>query len=112
MAEKEEAFKKRDEEKKRKEELEEQEKDKKLRLANEKLRKERPQHLEELLRMDLESAPARELKGIMEKMGISSLGCLSKKDLKEKLMDGVPELRFRVSNESSPSSGERACATP
>lgn len=95
MAEKEEEFKKKEEEKKRNEEKEEQEKDLKLRLANEKRRQERPEHLSELFKINLDSAPIRELKGIMEKMGIPSLGCIDRKDLKEKLHANVPELRLR-----------------
>lgn len=102
MAEKEEAFKKIDEEKKKKEEQQEQEKDQKLRLANERLRQERPQHLEELRKMDLDHAPIRELKSIMERMGISPVGCLSRKDLKEKLLENVPELRLTATSGSSP----------
>lgn len=102
MAEKEEAFKKKDEEKKRKEEEEEQERDQKLRLSNERLRQERPQRLEELLKMDLDSAPIKELKSIMEKMAISPRGCLNRKDLKEKLVDSVPELRLKAPSGSSP----------
>lgn len=95
MAVKEEEVKKKDEEKKQQEEKEELEKDHKLRLANERLRQERPQRLEELMKMDLDSAPIRELKNIMEKMRISSLGCLNRKDLKERLLDNVPELRLK-----------------
>lgn len=104
MAEKEEAFKKKDEEKKRQEEKEEQDRDIKLRLANERLRQERPHRLEELLKMDLDSAPIRELKNIMEKMGISPRGCLNRKDLQEKLLESVPELRLKQQSESSPNS--------
>lgn len=102
MAEKEEEFKKKDDEKKKKEEKDEQERDQKLRLANERLRLERPQRLEELQKMDLDSAPIRELKSIMEKMGISSRGCLNRKDLKEKLMENVPELRLSGTSPISP----------
>ena len=107
MAEKEETFKKKDEEKRKKEEQEEQEKDQKLRLANERLRQERPQRLEELRKMDLDHAPIRELKSIMEKMGISSVGCLSRKDLKEKLLENVPELRLTATSGTSPTASSK-----
>lgn len=95
VAEKEEEMKKLEQEKKMKEEQQEQEKDRKRRLNNEKLRQERPQHLEELFKMDLDSATNKQLKAIMQKMGISFLGCLDRKDLKDKLMESVPELRLR-----------------
>ena len=94
MAEKEEELRKKDEEKKRKEEEEEAEKDKKLRLENERLRKERPKYLEELLKMDLDSASIKNLKTMMEKMHVSHRGCLDRKDLKERLYENVPELRL------------------
>lgn len=106
MAEKEEQFKMKDEERKKQEEKDGQERDQKLRAANERLRQERPQHLEELLKMDLDSAPNRELKNIMEKMAISSRGCLNRKDLKERLLESVPELRLKQpSSPISPSKG-------
>lgn len=70
------------------------ERDKKLRLAKEKLREMRPQHLEELRKMNLDSAPAKDIKNIMEKMHISTVGCINRSDLKEKLMQSVPELKF------------------
>ena len=92
MAEKEEEFKKMEEEKKRNEEKGE---DMKRRLANDKRREERPQHLNELFKLNLDSAPIRELKAIMEKMGISPRGCIDRKDLKAKLHANVPELRLR-----------------
>lgn len=95
MSEKEEEFKKKEEEKKKNEEREEQEKDKKLRLANERLHQERPQHLEELFKLNLDSAPIKELKKMMEKMGISPRGCLDRQDLKEKLHANVPELHLK-----------------
>ena len=106
MSEKEEEFKKKDEEKKRKEEQEELDKDKKLRLAREKLQELRPQHLEELRQINLDKAPIRELKGIMEKMGITSRGCISRKDLKEKLLENVPELRLQQSGQLSGAPGK------
>lgn len=100
MKEKEEEFQKKEEERKRKEE---QEKDQKVRLANEKLRQQRAEHLEELLEMNLDSSSNKELKVIMEKMVISYVGCLSKDDLKERLMENVPELRIRKSGYRSKS---------
>ena len=99
MSEKEEEFKKKEEEKKKHEEREEQEKDKKRRLANDRLRQERPQHLDELFKLNLDTAPIKELKKIMEKMGISPRGCLDRHDLKEKLHANVPELRLRATGQ-------------
>ena len=106
MAEKEEEFKKMEEEKKRSEERKEQEKDMKRRFANDKRREERPQHLSELFKLNLDSAPIRELKAIMEKMGISPRGCIDRKDLKEKLHANVPELRLRQGMKESQSNGK------
>ena len=106
MAEKEEEFKKMEEEKKRSEEREEQEKDMKRRLANDKRREERPQHLSELFKLNLDTAPIRELKAIMEKMGISPRGCIDRKDLKEKLHANVPELRLRQGMKESQTNGK------
>lgn len=54
----------------------------------------RPQHLEELRKMNLDSAPAKDIKNIMEKMHISTVGCINRSDLKEKLVRSVPELKF------------------
>ena len=100
LKEREEELKKKEDERARKEKEEEQEKDAKQRLLREQLRKQREEHKEELFKMDLDSSSVRELKVIMEKMGISSRGCLSKADLKEKLFDQVPELRIRSSGYS------------
>ena len=92
---KEEEYQKREEERAKKEQEEEQEKDQKARIIREKLRKQREEHMDELLQMDLESASIKELKTIMSKVGVSSVGCLSKQDLKDKLYSEVPELRIR-----------------
>ena len=105
MAEKEEEFRKKEEEKKRKEEEEEQEKDRKLRLENEKLRKERPKLLEELMKMDLDTTSIKSIKIIMEKMHVSHRGCLDRKDLKDRLLENVPELRIRQPRTRSHNSG-------
>ena len=112
MAEKEEEFRKKEEEKKRKEEEEEKEKDRKRRLENEKLREERPKFLQELLQMDLDNCSIKSIKTIMDKMHVSHRGCLNRQDLKERLMENVPELRLgqknqpRTRNSSSGGSGE------
>ena len=92
------------EEKKRQEEEEEKRRDEK-RKRNAEYRKEtRPQHLDELLRMDLDSAPIRDIKGIMIKMGISPHDCLERSDMKKKLRENVPELRMRTESVTSMSS--------
>ena len=105
MAEKEEEFKKLEEEKKKKEEEEEHQKDLKRRQANERIRKERPQHLEELLKMDLDSSSIRDIKAIMIKLGVSPHDCFERGDLKKKLIENVPELRIKISS-SSPQKSE------
>lgn len=112
MAEKEEEFRKKEEERKRKEEEEEKEKDRKLRLANERLREERPKFLQELLQMDLDNCSIKSIKTIMDKMHVSHRGCLNRADLKERLLENVPELRLgqnsqpRTRNSNSGASGE------
>lgn len=100
MKEKEEEFQKREEERIRKE----QEEDQKARLVRDKLRKQREDHLDELLQMDLDSSSVKELKVIMGKVGVSSVGCLSKQDLKDKLYKEVPELRISRSRPNAPRS--------
>lgn len=115
MAEKEEEFRKKEEERKRKEEEEEQEKDRKIRQENEKLRLERPKHLEELRKMDLDSTSIKSIKIIMEKMHVSHHGCLSRADLKERLMENVPELRImkpRTRSRNSSTSGHNRPLKP
>ncbi len=70
----------------------------------EKRREDRPKHLRELLKMDLDTAPARDLKATMIKMGIPLRGCVEKADLKKKLIESVPELRMEVERRASEAS--------
>ena len=92
------------EEKKHQEEEEERRKAEK-RKRNAEYRKEtRPQHLEELLKMDLDTASIRDIKAIMIKMGISPHDCLERSDMKKKLRENVPELRMRSESVTSMSS--------
>lgn len=100
LKEQEEELKKKEEERRKKEEEEKQERNQQRLFANKKLQEQREKHMDELLRMNLESASARELKDIMEKMGVSDRGCLSKADLREKLINSIPELKFRKSAQS------------
>ena len=109
MAEKEEEFRKKEEEKRKKEE-EENKKDQKRRQTLERIRLERPQHVEELLKMDLDSASIRDIKSIMVKMGVSTHDCFERADLKQKLMDNVPELRINTISSSRNSSMSGKCS--
>lgn len=95
MSEREEEIKKTEEEKQRQEEEKEEKKDKERCEAEKILRMERPKNLEELLKMDLDTAKIRDIRNIMGKMGVSTHGCVERADLKKKLMDNVPELRIR-----------------
>ncbi len=54
--------------------------------------------------MDLDAAPARDLKATMIKMGIPLRGCVEKADLKKKLIENVPELRMEVERRASEAS--------
>jgi hypothetical protein len=96
----EEESKKREEEEKAKKEAEERrkEEEKKRQTAKERSEK-RPQYLQELLKMDLDSMPVRDIKAIMIKLGVSPHGCVERKDLTKKLMENVPELRRKVEEE-------------
>ena len=67
-------------------------------------RESRPQHLEELLKMDLDSVSIRAIKDIMIRMGISPHDCFERRDLKKKLVDNVPELRMAMERRASISS--------
>lgn len=62
--------------------------------------KNRPQHVQELLALDLNKAPIREIKSLMEKMHISHVGCTSRQDLKTQLVQQVPELRLKHEKET------------
>ncbi|CAI7991881.1 Serine/threonine-protein kinase PINK1, mitochondrial [Geodia barretti] len=96
----EEESKKREEEEKAKKEEEERRKEaeKKRQTAKERSEK-RPQYLQELLKMDLDSVPVRDMKAVMIKLGVSPHDCFERKDLKKKLMENVPELRRKIEEE-------------
>ncbi len=72
--------------------------------AEEKRRRERPQHLQELLKMDLDAASVRDLRAMMIKMGIPFQDCVEKSDMKRKLIDNVPELRMEMDRRASSAS--------
>ena len=61
----------------------------------------RPQHVQELLTLDLSKAPIREIKSLMEKMHISHVGCTSRQDLTTQLVQQVPELRLKREKEAA-----------
>ena len=54
--------------------------------------------------MDLDSAPIREIKAIMIKLGISPHDCFERSDLKKKLIQNVPELRIHIERRASAAS--------
>ena len=64
-------------------------------------RENRPQNLEDLMKLDLDHAPIREIKAVMIKMGISPHDCFERSDLKKKLIDNVPELKFEMEKKQS-----------
>ena len=104
MAEREDKTKKEEAEKKKQEE-ETQRKRHQQRMRSEEIRREnRPQNLEELMKLDLDKAPIKEIKAIMIKMGISPHDCFERADLRKKLVDNVPELKFELERKSSSAS--------
>lgn len=104
MAEKEDRTKKEEAEKKKQEEEAQRKRHQQQMRSAEIRRENRPQNLEELMRLDLDSAPIREIKAIMVKMGISPHDCFERADLKKKLIDNVPELKFEIERKQSSSS--------
>ena len=92
------------EDKKRQEEEEQKKRHEKIKKSAEIRRESRPQHLEELLKMDLDTASIKDMKAIMIKMGISFYDCLERGDLKKKLLERVPELRIATERKGSISS--------
>ena len=64
-------------------------------------RESRPQHLEELLKMNLDTDSIRNIKDIMIRMGISPHDCFERSDLKKKLVENVPELRREIERRAS-----------
>ena len=104
MAEREDRTKKEEAEKKKEEEDKEKKRHQQRIRTAEIRRENRPQNLEELLRMDLDSAPIRDIKAIMIKMGVSPHDCFERADLKKKLIDNVPELKFEMQRKNSSSS--------
>ena len=53
------------------------------------------------MKLDLDKAPIKEIKAIMIKMGISSYGCVEREDLRKKLIENVPELKFEIDRKQS-----------
>lgn len=104
MAEREEKALKEVEDKKRQEEEEQKKRHEKIKKSAEIRRESRPQNLEELLKMDLDTASSKDMKAIMIKMGISPHDCFEKADLKKKLLENVPELRMAIERKESISS--------
>lgn len=89
---------KEEEEKRRREELREVEEAR--RAAIEERRKKRPEYVAQLLAMDLNNAPIREIKDIMKKLELSSAGFIERKDLIAELKRGVPEFCMKLENPS------------
>jgi len=99
--------KKQEEDRKKKEEEEELErKRKEAQEAEERLKQERPGHVRDLLAMDLEQASAGQMNRMMRNLGISSMGCVEKQDLRKKLVESVPELRIKMGSKTQASSSQ------
>ena len=104
MAEREDRTKKEEAERKKEEEEEQRRRDQKRMRSAEIRRENRPQNLEDLMKLDLDKAPIKEVKAIMIKMGISPHDCFERADLKKKLIENVPELKFEMERKQSSSS--------
>ena len=104
MAEREDRTKKEEAERKKEEEEEQRRRDQKRMRTAEIRRENRPQNLEDLMKLDLDKAPIRDIKAIMIKMGISPHDCFERADLKKKLIENVPELKFEMERKQSSSS--------
>ena len=96
----EEKERKKEEEEKRKQE-EQREIDEARRAAVEERRRRRPEFVSQLLTMDLNKAPIRDIKDIMKKLELNPAGLPERKDLIAELKRGVPELRMKLDNPSS-----------
>ena len=94
MAERDEQLKKEEQGKKQKEEEEQQKQEKEKMRDNERRKQARPQHIAQLKKLNLTTAPIRQIKTIMQEMGIGTQGCIERGDLVERLMDCCPELRL------------------
>ena len=92
---------KRKEEEERKKQEEQREIDEARRAAVEERRKRRPEYVAQLLAMDLNKAPVRDVKDIMKKLELNPTGLPERKDLIAELKRGVPELRMRLDNPSA-----------
>ena len=61
--------------------------------------------------MDLDTAPIRDIRGIMTNLNVSAVGCVSRDDLKAKLIENVPELRRAMEEKRAASAAAAAAAT-
>ena len=69
--------------------------------AIEERRKKRPEYVDQLLAMDLNKAPIKEIKDIMRKLEVNPAGLLERKDLIAALKGNVPELCMKLQYPSS-----------
>ena len=100
----EEEKRRRENEQKRKREEEERQEEEQKRLENE-LKEKRARGINKLKAMDLESAPVKEIKSIMQDMEISVVGLLDRSDYLDRLYKRVPELRPSNRSHTSNSTG-------
>ena len=89
------------EEEERRKQEEQRQIDEARRAAVEERRKRRPEYVTQLLTMDLNKAPVRDIKDIMKKLELNPAGLPERKDLIAELKRAVPELRMKLDNPSS-----------
>ena len=61
-------------------------------------RRNRPKALDELMKMDLDTARIKDIKEVMSMLGVSYVGLYERKELLDKLKANVPELRLKTSS--------------
>ena len=75
--------------------LREIEREQERRAKEEERRRNRPANVERLLAMDVDGSPPRDIKGLMERLGVSYQGCTTRDDLITQLAQHIPEFRMQ-----------------
>ena len=73
-----------------------------IEIKKRELERNRPKVLDELMKMDLDTARIKDIKEIMSKLGLSFVGLCERKDFLDKLKANVPELRLKTSQAQQP----------
>ena len=79
-----------------------EEEERKKQEEEEERQKRRPEHVAQLLAMDLNKAPPKHIIDLMRKLGVNPTGLPERGDLIAELKKKVPELRMKLDNPSAP----------